>query len=217
MSKIPTRKQLERWSKSKSTLQTERKAALSTPITMEQVLAFVRRLVAVSFCPDSECWLYVGNRNSLTPSTMSLKTTSYASYRHTGEVIGAHQFAYAASEGILLSEIDGDVHHLPRVCIGYRCCNPDHLLLMEHREHARIGKKENAYFAARVVERQCDMVQTIILDTPPRDKRPPEFKPITGAGSLQRFFGGLPFLIRRGEIAVLEGVRDNLLHIPENC
>jgi hypothetical protein len=56
-------------------------------------------------------------------------------------------------------------------------------------------------------------VQTIILDTPPRDKRPVEFKPVTGAGSLQRYFGGLPFLIRRGEIGAIGGdVREKLLH-----
>jgi hypothetical protein len=55
------------------------------------------------------------------------------------------------------------------------------------------------------------MVQTIILDTPPRDKRPVEFKPVTGAGSLQRYFGGLPFLIRRGEIGEIVAVRETLL------
>jgi len=77
-----------------------------------------------------------------------------------------------------------------------------------------IGKAENADFAARVAERQRDMVQAIILDTPPRDKRPVEFKPITGAGSLQRYFAGLPFLIRRGEIGVIDGVvRETLLQL----
>ena len=129
-------------------------------------------------------------------------------------MLGAHQFAYAASEGIPPSELNGDVHHIARVCIGYRCCNPNHLELLEHRDHARIGKAENADFAARVAERQRDMVQAIILDTPPRDKRPVEFKPVTGAGSLQRYFAGLPFLIRRGEIGVIDGVvRETLLQL----
>ena len=213
----PTRKQLEKWSKSQSTIKAERKERLSAPITLDALLTFMGRLVAVSFCPDSECWLYVGKSNALTPDSMTFKTTVYATVKHNGEVLGAHQFAYAASEGILPSEINGDVHHLARVCIGYRCCNPNHLELLEHREHARIGKAENKAFAARVNERQCDMVQTIILDTPPRDKRPVEFKPVTGAGSLQRYFGGLPFLIRRGEIGEIAAVRDTLLLPLENA
>jgi hypothetical protein len=198
--KRPTRKQLEKWSKSQDQIRRERKAQLSAPITMEEVQTFMGRLVAISFCPDSECWIYVGKRNALTLSGMVFKTTAYPTVKHNGEVLGAHQFAYAASEGILPSEIDGDVHHLARVCIGYRCCNPNHLELLEHVEHARKGEKEKAEFGSRVAQRQSEMVQTIILDTPPRDKRPVEFKPVTGAGSLQRYFGGLPFLIRRGEI-----------------
>jgi hypothetical protein len=142
---------------------------------------------------------------------MRFKTNAYASVKHNGEVLGAHQFAYAASEGILPSELIGDVHHLSRMCIGYRCCNPNHLELRDHREHARNSKNEIAEALSRVSRWQGDMVQTIILDTPPRDKRPVEFKPVTGAGSLQRYFGGLPFLIRRGEIGAVEVVRENLL------
>lgn len=218
MNRPPTRRQLEKWSKSKSTIQAERRAALSAPITLAEMLTFMGRLMAVSFYPEEECWLYVGKRNALTPSSMTFKTNAYATYRHNGEVVGAHQFAYAAGNGILPSELNGDVHHRARVCIGYRCCNPSHLELMEHRKHALIGKAENAEFAARVKERQTNMVQTIIMDTPPRDRRPVEFKPITGAGSFQRYFGGLPFLIRRGEIGVLDGVRENLLQpVNELC
>lgn len=214
--RMPTRKQLEKWSKSQDTIKRERNERLSAPMTLDELQTFIGRLVAVSFCPDSECWLYVGKRNALTPNSMTFKTTVYATVKHNGEVLGAHQFAYAASEGILPSEIDGDVHHIPRLCIGYRCCNPNHLELLEHREHGRehamMSKAQQEGFAARVTQRQCDMVQTIILDTAPRDKRPVEFKPVTGAGSLQRYFGGLPFLIRRGEIGAGDiAVRETLL------
>ena len=208
--KQPTRKQLEKWSKSQSTIKRERKERLSAPCHARERLQEFWRLVAVSFCPDSECWLYVGMNNALTPTNMAFKMTAYATWRHNGEVIGAHQFAYAASQGILLSEIDGDVHHLDGVCIGYRCCNPNHLELREHREHgrehAKLSKAQQEGFAARVSQRQCEMVQTIVFDTPPRDKRPEEFQPITGAGSLRRHFGGIPFLIRRAEIGEVTSV-----------
>jgi len=103
------------------------------------------------------------------------------------------------------------------LCIGYRCCNPNHLELLEHRKHARESKAEIAEKASRVAQWQGNMVQTIILDTPPRDKRPVEFKPVTGAGSLQRYFAGLPFLIRRGEVGAIEGCKSEPLTQDESA
>ena len=211
--KAPTKKQLEKWAKSSDQKNRERNDRLSAPVTMTEILAFMDRLVAVSFYPEEECWLYVGKRNALTPSAMTFKTNVYATVRHNGEGLGAHQFAYAVSIGILLSDLNGDVHHAARVCIGYRCCNPKHLELHGHREHAhqhakdedrkeyaRLSKLEKERRAGIVAHYQSNLVQAIILDTPPRDKRPVEFKPITGAGTFQRYFAGLPFLIRRSEI-----------------
>jgi hypothetical protein len=223
--KAPTSKQLERWSKSRDEIKRERNVRLSVPVTTKEILTFMGRLVAVSFYPGEECWLYVGKRNALTPSAMTFKTNAYATMSHNGEVLGVHQFAYAVSEGILLSDLDGDVHHAARVCIGYRCCNPKHLELHSHREHAhehakdearkeyaRLSKLEKERCAGIVAQYQSNLVHTIILDTPPRDKRPVEFKPITGAGTFQRYFAGLPFLIRRSEIGAEMGdVRETLL------
>src|SRR5207253_2854527 len=135
------------------------------------------------------------------------------------------RFAFAASEGVPPSEIDDlDIHHV-RKCWGYRCCNPDHLEVLAPREHARehaadldrleyahMSREEKARRAGLVAQRHEDMVHTLLLDTPPRERRPAEFEKVTGAGSLQRCFAGLPFMIRRGEIG---SVTAELLQ-PEN-
>jgi hypothetical protein len=78
----------------------------------------------------------------------------------------------------------------------------------EKRPHARSSKAENSAISAFVGEQYAKMVKTLLLDTAPRDRRPEEFKLVTGAGSRRRFFSGVPFRIRLAQwVDVLEGAQ----------
>jgi hypothetical protein len=44
-----------------------------------------------------------------------------------------------------------------------------------------------------------------IIDVSPGQRRPAEYLPLSGAGSRQRFLGGVPFLIKLG---VVEGIEE---------
>lgn len=112
------------------------------------------------------------------------------------------KFAMAASEGVSIADLDGwDVHHDSELgrCIGYRCCNPDHLEKRRpqlHRgtrgEPGSLHPRHNRLFKQ-------------IVQVSPRMRKPVEFRTVTGAGSRHRFFAGIPFLIKLGEVVAVEG------------
>ncbi len=186
----------------KSQRKKERITRLSKPITTERIRTFLNHLVAVSFGAGEECWLYAGCGKATTLSgDISLPANGYAQVKFNGETVGPHQFALAASEGIPLIELAGfDVHHSSELgrCLGYRCCNPEHLEKRESRPH-----RGTRGAAGSRNPRHVRLVREV-LGVHPAQRRPEEYRPVTGAGSKRRFFAGMPFLIRLGDLVKIE-------------
>jgi hypothetical protein len=82
-------------------------------------------------------------------------------------------------------------------CIGYRCCNPDHMEARESPVHR--GTRGNPGSLARF---QTGVVSEV-LEVPEGARRPAEQLTLTGAGSRRRFLGGYPFLIKGGVLTDL--------------
>ncbi len=175
---------------------------LTAPITHDDISAFARHLVTVSFGMSEECWLYIPLRDVANPR-FSLVT--YANVYFANETVGAHKFALAASEGILLSELAGyDVHHASPLgsCVGYRCVNPEHLEKKIHVEH--VGTRGPAY----TVSPRLARVVSEVLEVHPSVRHPSDFQQLKGAASTRRTLGGVPFLIMRGTL-------DGIIRLPE--
>jgi hypothetical protein len=187
-----------RWGRSEKARHETLMQRLSAPITPDRIATFVKHLVAVSFGAESECWFYVGcGKGTTLPDDLAIKMTSYANLKFNRETVGPHQFAYCASEGITLVELAGfDVHHAAEFgrCIGYRCCNPEHLNKVPTPLHRRrpAGNEE-------LTRRQIKIVREV-LGVPANARRPVEHLSLSGAGVRRRFLGGLPFLIRGGDL-----------------
>ena len=189
-----------RWGKSEKARHNLRVDRLSAPITPERIAAFVKHLVAVSFGAESECWFYAGCRKG---TTLIIPTNHYGNVKFNGENVGPHQFAFCAAEGITLVELAGfDVHHAAEFgrCIGYRCCNPDHLDKVPTRLH-----RQSRGNADTLVRFQTKVIREV-LGVPSNARRPAEHLTLTGAGTRRRFLGGVPFLIEGG---VLEDVSED--------
>ena len=101
--------------------QQKRHKALSQPITAEQVINASSYLETVPY-GTGFCWLY-GAKSS------SGVNGAYGRMKFNGEWIGAHRFALALKLGVTLWDLEGFwAGHAPiTVCIGGRCCNPEHL------------------------------------------------------------------------------------------
>ena len=189
------------WGKSEKARAALRRKNLAAPITPERIASFVKHLVAVSFGVESECWLYVGCSKD---TTLIIPTNKYGNVKFNGENVGPHQFAFCAANGMTLSELKGyDVHHAAEFgrCIGYRCCNPEHLELVPTTIHRRrpVGNEELAHRQSKVVRE--------VLGVPTSARRPLEHLTLTGTGARRRDLGGLPFLIQGGVVEeVLEDV-----------
>ncbi|HEX3739624.1 MAG TPA: hypothetical protein VHV29_07850 [Terriglobales bacterium] len=99
----------------------ERYRAFRVPITLEQVCEFSSRLVRVDYGGQC-CWLYPGK-------SVGGGSKVYARMKFNGELIMAHRFALAVKLGCTLWDLEGyDAAHSSKVlCIGGRCCNPEHL------------------------------------------------------------------------------------------
>ena len=179
-----------------------RKKRLAAPITPERISIFTRHLIAVSFGAASECWFYVGcGRGTTFPDQLKVRTTSYANINFNKETVGPHQFALCAAEGITLAELAGfDVHHATNVgrCIGYRCCNPDHLERVPRKEHEGTQGDKSS-----LVRYQVKTVAEV-MSVPQNERRPVEHLTLTRAGSRRRVLAGQPFLIRGGVLVGAE-------------
>jgi hypothetical protein len=181
---------------------------LSKPITSDDISNFIQCLVAISFDSETECWLYVGSRQTA-KGELRFKPGVYANMRFHGTVVRPHQFALAAAEGIALADLAGyQIHHYAKLghCIGYRCCNPEHLFKLKQREHARKHAAERAGKAEieRVAMRQLEQIKGSLMISPV-ERGSPELRPVTGAGRRRRFLAGVPFLIRLGQMDRVEG------------
>jgi len=185
-----------RWGKSEKARHELRVQRLSAPIGADDILTFTRHLVAVSIGAESECWFYVAaQRGSTKGTTLVIPTNRYGNKKFNGENVGPHQFAFCVAEGITLVELAGyDVHHAAQFgrCIGYRCCNPDHLEKVPTRLHRGTqGDKESLIrFQSKVIRE--------VLGVPQSIRRPVEYQTVTGAGARARCLGGIPFLIQGG-------------------
>ncbi len=204
--RLSTWKQSKR-SKAAQLRSLERLQNLSNPITLDDIASFTKCLVAIPFDGDTECWFYVGCRQATTEG-LRFKLGAYANRKFHGEVVGPHQFALASSEGITLADLAGcDVHHSAKFgqCVGYRCCNPDHLLMIDHRVHARVhaDPQTRKTEAAKVAESHVQQVESVVL-VPPVDRGPEELRAVTRAGRRRRSLAGVPFLIRLGQMEGLE-------------
>src|SRR5437870_5633685 len=138
----PRRKQL--MTKEAKLRKQKRLKVMSEPITAEEIIAFANRLRTVNhgtlMAGDktvvSQCWIY--------PSKGEGK--GYGSHSRKGHSIGAHRFALAIKEGCTPNDLENfHAGHAPREhCIGYRCCNPAHLLKQPspiNRSFGRDGQK----------------------------------------------------------------------------
>jgi hypothetical protein len=100
----------------------QKRKRLSLRITLQQVAEFSARLVPINYGSGSGCWIY--------PSKGSTGASgSYAYYSFNGVQIGPHRFALAVKLGCTLWDLDGfdAAHSSKEICVGGRCCNPDHL------------------------------------------------------------------------------------------
>jgi hypothetical protein len=115
---MPSRKKLTR--QQKLILQ-KRHRALSQPITAEQITNASSYLKAVPYGSGC-CWLY-GAKSSGGVNSV------YGRMKFNGVWTGPHRFALAVKLGVTLWDLEGFwAGHAPiTVCMGGRCCNPDHL------------------------------------------------------------------------------------------
>jgi hypothetical protein len=106
----------------KTAREKERFKAFSPPITLEQVCDFSSKLVRVDYGTGEGCWLH-------TSKSVSGASKNYARFRHNGELAQVHRFALAVKLGCTLWDLEGyDAAHSSKVvCLGGRCCNPNHL------------------------------------------------------------------------------------------
>jgi hypothetical protein len=116
-----------------------RRKALSLPITIEQVTGFDLKLVPVAY-GNGTCWLYPSGKG--TP--IDTGRTVYSNLKFNGQTVTAHRFALAVKEGCTMMGLENyDAAHAPvSVCMGGRCCNPDHLCkkpVPKNRSFDRIG------------------------------------------------------------------------------
>ena len=95
--------------------------SLSQPITAEQIINASSYLEAVPYGSGC-CWLYCAKSSSGV-------NNGYSRMKFNGVWVGSHRFALAVKLGLTLWDLEGFwAGHAPiTVCMGGRCCNPDHL------------------------------------------------------------------------------------------
>jgi hypothetical protein len=99
-----------------------RRKALNQPITLEQVCEFSSRLVRVDYGTGAGCWVYTG-------LSVGGGSKTYARKKHNGAWTMAHRFSLAVKLGCTVWDLEGydAAHSSKAICLGGRCCNPDHL------------------------------------------------------------------------------------------
>jgi hypothetical protein len=115
---MPKRKKLTRRQKLN---QQRRHKALSEPITAEQVINARSYLEVIPY-GGGFCWLYTAKSSGGINSV-------YGRMKYNGVWTGPHRFALALKLGVTLWDLEGFwAGHAPiTVCMGGRCCNPEHL------------------------------------------------------------------------------------------
>jgi hypothetical protein len=111
----------KKWTPQQKRYHQKRYRALSQPITEEQAMNASRYLEAVPY-GNGFCWLYSAK------SSGGVKN-EYARMKFNGVWTGPHRFALALKLGVTLWDLEGYwAGHAPiSICMGGKCCNPDHL------------------------------------------------------------------------------------------
>ena len=112
---------LKRLTREQKAHQQKRYKALSQPITTEQVIDARSYLEALPY-GRGFCWLY-------TAKSSGGVNNAYGRMKFNGVWTGPHRFALALKLGVTLWDLEGFwAGHSPiTVCMGGRCCNPEHL------------------------------------------------------------------------------------------
>lgn len=99
----------------------ERYRALSKSISAEDIAYHSQFLEAVPY-GKGFCWFY-------TRKSVGGASKAYGRFKFHGIWVLAHRFALALKLGCKLWDLEGyEAAHAPAdVCIGGRCCNPEHL------------------------------------------------------------------------------------------
>ena len=115
---MPKLKKVTRQQKAR---QQKRYKALSQPITEEQVLNASSYLEALPY-GNGFCWLYTAKSSGGVNSV-------YGRMKLNGVWTGPHRMALALKLGVTVWDLEGFwAGHAPiDICMGGRCCNPDHL------------------------------------------------------------------------------------------
>lgn len=144
--------------------------AFSQPFTAEEIADFDGRLVAVNY-GRGKCWLYPGK-------TVNGDSKDYARKWFRGQWTGAHRIALAIKLGCTLWDLEGyDAAHARKdICMGGRCCNPEHLSKKLSEPNRSWGRaKDAAEFGNSVPQRTREqkrhMMSTMYPAGMPNDGR----------------------------------------------
>jgi len=165
-----SRRKTKKLSPRKLKLYRARQKALSQPITMEEKADFSSRLFAVHYGRGT-CWIYPGKSTS---GVMN----DYARKWFRGQWVGAHRFALAIKLGCTLWDFEGfEAGHASKsVCMGGRCCNPDHLSKQtpplnrwqRSADYRKFGQKEQGKLSP---EDQKKFIRAMYPDGIPTDQK----------------------------------------------
>lgn len=99
-----------------------RYTALSRQITLAQVADFSSHLAHVDYGNAGGCWIF-------TAKSTAGAANAYGRMTHNNFPIMAHRFALAVKLNCTIWDLEGyDAAHASKaVCVGGRCCKPDHL------------------------------------------------------------------------------------------
>ena len=125
-----------------------RYAALSRSITLEQVAEFSAHLMHVDHGNAGGCWIFTGK-------SVAGAAKAYARMSHNNFPVVAHRFALAVKLGCTMWDLEGyDTAHASKaICVGGRCCNPNHLT-------KRLSEPNRSWDRARDAGKYGDKITT---------------------------------------------------------
>lgn len=139
----------------------KRQAALSIPITAEDIIYHSQFLEAVPYA-GGFCWIYV-------KKSTGGRTGVYARMKYHGVWVQAHRFALAAKLGCTLWDLEDSKagHAKASTCLGGRCCKHMHLKKEDttaagawarSKDKTDIGSKpkRSAEQIKKMIRRTCD-------------------------------------------------------------
>ena len=200
---------------------------LSIPITLDDIAAFTKRLVAVSFHVGGECWL-MSAHGKRRQGIWIADLNTCGMMRFHGIQIATHRFAYAAAHGIPIHDLSFprpyDIHHGIEFgdCVGIGATTPTTWSRLNTGRRADAGeeRKGNADWIKKqrisTAKRQHQQIEEV-LSYHPAHRGPEEFRAVRQiAGRSRRFFAGLPFLIRLGTLEEIVNPSLDYTHMGGN-